>query len=103
MLMTAFLGATQAEDPQHWREASPITYVRADGPPVLIIHGLFDGIVSVTQAHALRDAMQAAGQPYRYIQVPDAGHWWGSLWFSPWAQRHRADILQFLEDHLYSN
>ena len=82
------------------REASPVTYVRADGPPVFILHGDRDPIVPVTQARLLRDALQDVGEPYQYHEAPDAGHFWGSFWTSEPVQAYRAAILQFLEDYL---
>jgi len=72
-------------------------------PPVLILHGLWDSIIPITQAQSFRDAMQSVGQKYRYIEVPDAGHLLAFLLTSPWSQRHRSDILQFLGGHLSLN
>jgi len=102
-LLTSVLGCDQSDDPDRWREASPVTYARSDGPPVLILHGTADPIVPPSQAHALRDALEAAGQPCTFIEVADAGHFWGSMWYTGWVQRYRADILQFLEENLSGN
>ncbi len=99
-LVSDFLGGRQDEVPERWREASPVSYARADGPPVFVLHGTIDDIVPVTQAHLLRDALEAAGQVHEYFEVPDVGHWWGSDWDSPPAQAHRAGILRFLEYNL---
>jgi len=99
-LMTRFLDASLDDDPQRWAEASPVTYAREDGPPVLTIHGVPDNIVPVTQARLLQEALEAAGQPHVYIELPWAGHWWGSTWASPPAQLHRPDILSFFEANL---
>jgi acetyl esterase/lipase len=98
-LLSAFLGCSQSECPERWREASPVSYVRTDGPAVLILHGALDPIVPVSQAHSLRDALEAVGQPFSFIEIPRALHFWGSQWTSEWAQRHRSNILQFLQDH----
>ena len=95
-LVASFLGGTQDQIPQRWEEASPANYARADGPPVFILHGTADPIVPIAQAQALRDALQAAGQPYQYVEVPGAGHFWGSDWASPEVQSHLGEILQFL-------
>ncbi|NLE59726.1 MAG: alpha/beta hydrolase [Planctomycetes bacterium] len=99
-LVSLFLGYDQAGAPDLYREASAITYVRADGPPVFILHGTRDPIVPVTQARALRDALEGAGQPHEYYEMKDAGHFWGSMWANRFAQRHRDDILRFLHEHL---
>ena len=43
------------------REASPITYVRKESVPVLILHGDADTLVPVAQSRSLEAAMKAAG------------------------------------------
>jgi acetyl esterase/lipase len=45
------------------RAASPITYVRADFPPTLFIHGNKDTVVDVGQSTSMYDALQRAGVP----------------------------------------
>jgi acetyl esterase/lipase len=95
-LVANLLGGTADEQPQRYQEASPASHARADGPPVLILHGTADPIVPIAQARALRDALEAAGQACQYIEVPGASHFWGSAWTSPEVQQHREAILQFL-------
>ncbi len=99
-LVSLFLGHDQADAPDLYRAASALTYVRTDGPPVFILHGTRDPIVPVTQARALRDVLEGAGQPYEYYEMKDAGHFWGSMWASRFAQHHREDMLRFLQEHL---
>src|SRR5688572_3055556 len=43
------------------RKASPITFVRADAPPILLIHGDADPVVKPEQSLKLYDALKAAG------------------------------------------
>jgi len=95
-LVANLLGGTADEQPRRYQEASPASYARADGPPVLILHGTADPIVPIDQARAFRDALQGVGQPCQYIEVPDAGHFWGSVWTSPEVQQHREAVLEFL-------
>jgi dipeptidyl aminopeptidase/acylaminoacyl peptidase len=42
--------------------------------PTLILHGGKDSVVSVQQAILLRDSLQAAKKPYRFVLYPDNGH-----------------------------
>ena len=100
LLVRAFLGADQDADPDQWREASPISYARPDGPAVLILHGTADPIVPLSQAQTLRDALDAAGQRYQYIEILGASHFWGSAWPSPVPQSQRSGILSFLAENL---
>ena len=55
-------------------QANPITYIRADAPPFLIVHGDRDPIVPLHQSELLADALRAAGVPVRLITVAGAGH-----------------------------
>ena len=53
---------------------SPLTYVRADLPPILTIHG--DADVTVPYAHAVRlhAALESAGAKHELHTVPGGGH-----------------------------
>lgn len=77
--------------------ASPVRYVRADGPWVLAIHGDKDETVPVAQAYALADALSAAGQPHELQIIPGMGHLEPGIWVSPAAQDIRLRVLKFLD------
>jgi dipeptidyl aminopeptidase/acylaminoacyl peptidase len=42
--------------------------------PTLLLHGGKDSLVSVQQAHLLRDSLEAAHKRYRFVLYPDSGH-----------------------------
>src|SRR5215467_10104336 len=42
--------------------------------PTLILHGGKDSLVSVQQANLLRDSLEAAHKPYRFVLYPNDGH-----------------------------
>jgi dipeptidyl aminopeptidase/acylaminoacyl peptidase len=44
------LGGTPAQVPDAYARASPLSYVRPDGPPILTIHGDMDAIVPFKMA-----------------------------------------------------
>ncbi len=69
-----FLGATYQEDPELWRRASPITWVRPGAPPFLLIHGEADTVVPVEHSLAMARALRAAGDEAEVMLVPGAGH-----------------------------
>jgi dipeptidyl aminopeptidase/acylaminoacyl peptidase len=56
------------------REMSPLSYVHAGLPPVLIVHGDADPTVPHEQSVRLRDALLAAGVPVRMYTVPGGLH-----------------------------
>jgi len=53
---------------------SPLTYVRADLPPILTIHGDADPTVPYTHALRLRDALDQAHVPNQLVTVPGGKH-----------------------------
>jgi acetyl esterase/lipase len=56
------------------RNASPISYVHEDEPPILIVHGTDDKLVPYEQAELLADAMDKVHAPYRFHTVVGGGH-----------------------------
>ena len=54
--------------------ASPITYVSADDPPFLFLHGEKDSLVPIEQSQRLMAALQAAGVPAELVPVVNANH-----------------------------
>jgi len=56
------------------RRANPMTYVSADAPPFLIVHGARDTTVSVLQSKLLHEALRKAGVDSTLDIIPDAGH-----------------------------
>ena len=100
ILVENFLGRPLDEATDLRIAASPITYVRSDAPPVLIIHGDIDSIVPVDQARRLIEAMQSLGQPFRYIEVPGMDHYFGAIWQTGFGQQHRNAAFDFLAANL---
>ena len=70
-----FLGKKQYQDaPDLWAEASPISYVTADDPPTLILHGTIDTIVPIDQADRLATKLAGLKIPYIYDRLPGWTH-----------------------------
>ncbi|MFP3903540.1 MAG: alpha/beta hydrolase fold domain-containing protein [Armatimonadota bacterium] len=72
--MIAFLGGEYPQVPDIYREASPITHLSADDPPVLMMHGTADRTVPYSQATLLKSAMNEAGVPCELKTFEGAGH-----------------------------
>jgi acetyl esterase/lipase len=56
------------------RRVSPLSYVRADSPPVLTIHGDKDDVVPYTHATRLHAELEKAKVPNRLYTVKNGGH-----------------------------
>jgi dipeptidyl aminopeptidase/acylaminoacyl peptidase len=91
-----FVGGTPATNPDAYAKASPLTHVRADVPPTLIVHGTHDQIVPVTQARTLVAVLRDTGARHRYVELPYANHWFDLIWGSPNTQHARAALVDFL-------
>ncbi|MGA2185117.1 MAG: alpha/beta hydrolase fold domain-containing protein [Bryobacteraceae bacterium] len=55
-------------------EASPITYVRKDAPPFLLVHGDKDKAVDFSESTNLRKALREAGAECDLIRIPNGPH-----------------------------
>ena len=42
--------------------------------PTLVFHGEKDSLISVQQANLLRDSLETAKKPYRFVLYPNNGH-----------------------------
>jgi acetyl esterase/lipase len=71
---SVLIGGPIQQLPDKVRRASPMTYVRPDAPPFLIMHGDQDFTVAIGQSELLRDALRAAGVAVEYKTVPGGGH-----------------------------
>jgi len=63
--------------------ANPITYIDANDPPFLVLHGDADMTVPHCQGIFLNEALENAGVSTRLIIVPGAGHGEG-MWEEPY-------------------
>ena len=73
--VTGLLGGPLAESREVAREASPVSYVRADAPPLLFIHGTADRTVPKEQTDRLVAKLREAGaKEVRYMIFEGEGH-----------------------------
>ncbi|MDX3520616.1 alpha/beta hydrolase [Streptomyces scabiei] len=93
------LGGPAAERPAEARDASPVTHVRPDAPPFLIMHGTEDSLVPLGQSRELAEALTRAGAAAELIAVPGGEHgWFGMDDTGPLV----ATVLEFAGRHLYA-
>lgn len=64
-----------ADNPDVYRDASPVNRAHRDAPPFFILHGENDAIVPLAQARAFRAALLEAGVgTVAYAELPNAHH-----------------------------
>ena len=93
----SMLGKSFAEAPELYRLASPVTYVRSNSPPLLIIHGTADTTVNLKQSEIFADVLKKAGAPYELMIIPGAEH---SFDLQPKQRDLRPVVLGFFDRHL---
>lgn len=85
-----------ADDPETWRAASPIYRVTADAPPLFVVHGDRDEIVSVDQARRFADRAARAAARFAYAELPYAHHGFDTI-NSPRTKATVRAVAQFLD------
>jgi acetyl esterase/lipase len=69
-------GANPQEKTARYREMSPVTYLTAGSPPLLLIHGVADTTIPVKHARFLEQRADEIGAAVEVIVVRHAGHNW---------------------------
>ncbi len=72
--VAAFLGQPCHQALDLCTAFSPVSYVTADAPPTLLIHGTADDVVSPKNSKRMAAALQAAGAEVTYLPVEGAQH-----------------------------
>jgi acetyl esterase/lipase len=92
------LGGSPEQVPDRYALLSPISHVRADCPPTLLMQGTIDIIVPRSAAEALRDRMRQAGAQMALLLLPRIDHafdLFGTRW-SPSARKSIWHAERFL-------
>jgi acetyl esterase/lipase len=74
-LRRVLMKSSPVDDRETWDRASPVCRVRAGAPPFMVVHGTYDSLVFIDDAHALVGALErVADRPLVYAEVPGAQH-----------------------------
>lgn len=85
-------GVARDEAPDVLRQASPVHHVSRDDPPVLLLHGTDDWVVSPEHSRRMASALYAARVPVEYREL-SFGHLVGELYTTDQV-RHAAAFLR---------
>ena len=93
--IAALFGGPVKEHLELVKQANPITFVKKDNPPFLIVHGDKDTLVPVAQSEILADALKAVGVEVHLEVMAGAGH--GNGFDKP---SLRGMMFEFFDKHL---
>jgi acetyl esterase/lipase len=96
-LIGDFVGVPFRGNEPRYARASPVSYVHADAPPILLLHGTADEIVPYTHALSMAERMQRAGATGRVELVIGAGH---GGWPEPQSAHAREAMFRFFDEML---
>jgi acetyl esterase/lipase len=74
--VASIMGGTPATNATLYQQSSPITFVTAQSPPTIILHGGTDPLVSPNQSVMLDAKLQTMGVVHQYVFYPTEGHSW---------------------------
>jgi acetyl esterase/lipase len=89
-------GASEREVEKTLKEASPITYVDRNAPPIILVHGERDNVVHIASTDEFVQAMKTAHADIDYLRYDDGGH---SVMTQKSTETTPA-MLKFLRKHL---
>ena len=85
------------QSPEAWDQASPMSWVTADAPPMFIVHGTNDSLVPVEQARSFVAMLRTvARNPVAYAELPGTQHAF-EIFDSPRTILSAAAVTRFLE------
>ena len=67
-------GVPHDQNPELWKSGSPLFYVKAGDPPILISQGDSDHIVPLAQSTVFDAALTQAGVPHQFFIVKNGDH-----------------------------
>ena len=73
-ILEMFIGGTPDQKPEHYRHASPITWVSKASAPTLSIYGARDHIVEARFGRMLDAALKTAGATSVLLELPWSEH-----------------------------
>jgi acetyl esterase/lipase len=73
-ILEAFIGGTPDRKPEHYKHASPISYVSQTSAPTLSLYGARDHIVDARYGRMLDAALNKAGATSVLLELPWAEH-----------------------------
>jgi len=101
-IIPLLMGGPQSEHPDRYAQASPVTHVTPESPPVLLMHGRRDEVVDVEHSRRLFDALDEAGVNAVFYELHDLNHVWVETVEDIESERVAMDLLAADPTHAQS-
>lgn len=72
--LVGLLGGTRATYPERYANASPLTHVSSDDPPIFLFHGSKDWLVPPVSSQLMCNALEKNGVMFQYLVVEKKAH-----------------------------
>lgn len=76
LLLTQVTGGNPSTHATLYQQSSPMSFITAQSPPTIILHGGADIVVAPSQSVMLRDQLQTLSVPHQYVFYPTESHGW---------------------------
>jgi len=96
----AFMGACQHDDPAAYDAASPLLRLTKNTPPLLLLHGEADAVVSADHARWMAEKARELGAPVEMVLLDGVGHTGGAPDMPELAAGWEA-MMGFYDRHLH--
>jgi dipeptidyl aminopeptidase/acylaminoacyl peptidase len=73
-LLSSLTGTTPAQNPDVYKQSSPVHFVTPNSTPTLLLHGERDDLIPPSQSVLLRNKLQSVKVPSKLILYPNEGH-----------------------------
>ncbi len=73
-ILVGLLGGTRAKYPERYVDASPVTHVSPDDPPIYLFHGSKDWLVPPISSEWMRAALEKNRVPFEHLVVEKKAH-----------------------------
>ena len=73
-LMEVCLDGKPEQIPARYRDASPVTHVKHDSPPMMLLHGTDDTLVPIEQSERFAEKLRAAGVDVELLRIEGGTH-----------------------------
>ncbi|MDN5204797.1 prolyl oligopeptidase family serine peptidase [Fulvivirgaceae bacterium BMA10] len=94
--LKSFLEGSPNNNPEGYKESSPIHYVSKDDPPMMTIHGELDEVVPVAQAYMLDQKLKEIGMDHELKIYKGEGH----IFKAPAASESWEELYRFFDRNL---